>query len=304
VLAVAVIVAGLVGQALMGALPSGNRVALARASAGGATAPSTRAWYDRDTADGLAAELDVALEGTDWCAGWRIVQQYSYGGASASVHALVDEGSNRGVDQPATVCTDWAQVVVLYGYTSSTSTREDNAELWVDASSPTLAADLARHAAFDVTADDLLREDRGQGSSDVIGNAIAALPLALAEQGELDPLSVEPVDAGSDGAVTFDDAEGEGGLDVLAANQTVLLVGALVILSGFTLLCMAWGQVPARWFPPDAADFATARAPGSPGAGAPPPQSQPRFSSPRRALKAQLRQANQANQSNERGGSS
>jgi hypothetical protein len=239
VLAVAVIVAVLVGQALMGALPSGNRVALARASAGGATAPSTRAWYDRDTADGLAAELDVALEGTDWCAGWRIVQQYSYGSASASGYALVDEGSNRGVDQPATVCTDWAQVVVLYGYTSSTSTREDNAELWVDASSPTLAADLARHAAFDVTADDLLREDRGQGSSDVIGNAIAALPLALADEGEIDPLTVEPAADGQAGGVEFADNEGWGGSDVWRTERSTIAAGAIVALLGLAGLCLA-----------------------------------------------------------------
>lgn len=246
VLAALVAVVAALVPVLAGTLPTGRRVALAPGDAD-AAAPSTRSWYDQATADGLAAELAAAVDGTDWCTGWRIVQLYSYGGpGSRGGSELVDEGSNLGADRPAGGCLLWARVVVLYGYTSSTSPREDNAALWVESSDHGLAARLARHPAFDVDADDLLREDLGRNESDVIGDAIAALPLALADEGRIDPLTVEPVaeEAPSGGGVEFADREGWGGSDVWRSERATILAGAVVALLGLAGLCLC--AVPLR----------------------------------------------------------
>ena len=277
--AVAAVVVAVV-PAVARSLPSGSRVTIARADAE-AAGPSTRSWYDRPTADGLAAELAAALDGTDWCAGWRIVQidRYRGGTSFGTAAGSVDEGSNLGVDRPADECPQWVEVVVLYGFTSASSSQEDNAELWVESSHGTVARSLAGHPAFDVSADDLLLEDRGENSSDVIGDAIAALPLALAEQGRIDPLTVEPVgdDAPAGGEVAFADREGWGGSDAWRAERTTVLAGLVVALLGLAGLCLAFVPLTPRApaVNPRRA-LKAALAAGTPGpAGRPPPPTRP-----------------------------
>jgi len=299
-------------------LPTGSRTSV------GGVGPSDQQsdvgpfWYTREQAEALSTELAAAVDGTTWCVGWSIVlagevpvEDYAYvvpyetgiegGGTSFGFGEHADVGSNRGPGRSARSCSEWAEVEVVYEYTSSTSPLEDNAGFAVRASDPVVEEALRVHPALQMSSDTLLHEDRGENTDDVIGNTIAALPLALAEQGRIDPLSVEPVAAGTEGSVTFEDSEGEGGSDLLIANRTSLLVGALVVLAGLLLLCMAWGQVPARWFAPmpGGSAWPTTAPPGAPGV---PQRAAGRPGNPRRTLKHQLERARVRASVGEQGG--
>jgi hypothetical protein len=298
-------------------LPTGSRATLTSVAPSDQQTDVGPYWYTRDQAEALSAELAAAVEGSTWCVGWSIVQTGDVpypdvagvvpydtgddltGGFTSSFGEHADVGSSLGPGRSARTCSEWAEVEVVYEYTEPTSPLEDNAGFEIRASDPVVEDALRVHPALSVPTDALLHEDRDENTDDVIGNAIAALPLALAEQGRIDPLTVEPVAEGTEGAVTFDDGEGEGGNDMLVANRTALLVGALVVLAGLGLLCMAWGRFPARWFAPPMTAWPTVAPPGPPGAGAPapwggaparpPPPARP--GNPRRALKQQLERA-------------
>jgi hypothetical protein len=306
VLVVLVLVVGIVG----GMLPTGTRTSVLEVAPSHQQGDVRPLWYPPDQAAALTAELAAAVDGSDWCVGWSIVMDgdvpyqdiavppYDINGAepgnggsglrSGSYGQYADVGSNRGPGLSARTCPRWAEVEVVFHYEAATSPFEDNAVLRVEASETVVSDALRTHPALQVSPDALLHEDRGDNTDDVIGNAIAALPLALAEQGRIDPLSVEPVAAGTEGAVTFEDSEGEGGIDVLVANRTALLVGALVVLAGLVLLCMAAGQVPARWFPQEAG---------------PGPWTSPHAGNPRRALKEQMERAEARSSAAGQGGS-
>jgi hypothetical protein len=245
-LAAILVVVVVVITALGRTVPGGRTVSLGAGVATDAT--PGRHWYDATSATGLAAELAAALDGTDWCAGWAIGQSYEPG------PDLVDVGSNLGVDRSARACPNWAEVHVSYVYTSATSNLEDNAGMWVEASDPAVRDALDEHGAFALSRQDLLHEDLGHNGDDVIGNAIAALPLALAEAGRIDPLTVEPVTPGTapDGAgagepsaeppaegVEFADSEGWGGSDVWRAERGTIVAGAVLVLLGLAGLCLA-----------------------------------------------------------------
>jgi len=304
-------------------LPTGSRTTLTSVAPSDQQSDVGPYWYTREQAEALSAELAAAVDGSTWCVGWSIVQTGDVpypdvagvvpydtgddlgGGYTFGEHA--DVGSSLGPGRSARTCSEWAEVEVVYEYTAPTSPAEDNAGFEIRASDPEVEDALRIHPALTVSTDALLHEDRDENTDDVIGNAVAALPLALAEQGRIDPLTVEPVAEGTEGAVTFDDGEGEGGNDLLVANRTALLVGALVALAGLGLLAMAWGQFPARWFAPPMSAWPTVAPPGAPGAGAvagggargpwgtaarpvrPPPPGRP--GNPRRALKQQLERA-------------
>jgi len=305
----AVVVCGIAGLAagivlavelLSDRLPSGNRTWISGVDPSYDEVVRGRYWYDRTAARALAAELAAATEGTNWCLGWQILLTWD-----DYVAPQADIGSSRGPDQAADECARWVQLEVTYAYTSATSSREDNAALDVAASEPAVAQALRDHPAYQITASDLLREDRELNDSDVIGNAIAGLPLVLAEIGELDPLTVQPMadsntdtnpnadantsadteadtDAGApsetDGGpgVTFADREGEGGSDLWHANGRWILGGLAAVLLGAAAVLYAWGR-----FPVTRAGFAQLARPGGLSAPSAP-------INPRRALKLAL----------------
>ncbi|HEY8547693.1 MAG TPA: hypothetical protein VIL36_21670, partial [Acidimicrobiales bacterium] len=159
---------------------------------------SSRSWFDAVTAVALVAELDEGLGDSGWCAGWSIAvydQRRIYDGLTSDI------GSNRGVDRSAQDCDEWVELEVTYVYTESTSTLEDNAALEVRSSDLRVASVFDQHPAYDIGADDLLHEDLGHNTDDIIANAIGGLPLVLAELGEVDPLTVAPVDAAEPASV-------------------------------------------------------------------------------------------------------
>jgi hypothetical protein len=254
------------------ALPLGSRTSVS------STLPSDeqdfvgRFWYEDTEARALSAELATAAEGTDWCLGWAIiiVDDAQFGDEQADI------GSSQGVNTSARTCPDWVEIEVVYHYTSSSSELEDNATFAVWSSDLDVAGVFEDHPTYQVSAADLLHEDRGDNRDDVIGNAIAGMPLVLSEAGVLDPVSVEPVAEGTEGAVTFADREGEGGSDLWRAEKTRLLVAGLVVALGLTLAFMAWARVPSSFF-------------GTPVPGARGPDGRP--INPRRALKAALQRA-------------
>jgi hypothetical protein len=254
-------------------LPTGSRATVYRGSVE-ERANVGRHWYSEQDAAALSAELAAAVEGTDWCLGWSIVIDDDGVGADRA-----DVGSSRSTTQPARSCGQYVEVAVTYAYTGSTSEQEDNAAFDVLSSDPEVTEAFLEHPAYQVSASDLLHEDRGTSRDDVIGNAIAGLPLVLAETGRLDPLTVQPVGEetegteATEGAVEFADREGEGGSDLWRAHRLWLLGGGLAVALGLTIVLMAWAQFPANWFglPP-----VTARGPDG------------RPVNPRRALKAAL----------------
>jgi hypothetical protein len=234
---------------------------------------SGRSWYTSAEAEALSAELATAVEGTEWCLGWSIVVVDQ---AQVYARRQGDVGSNRGPDRSARNCAQWVEVEATYVYTSASSNDQDNAAFEVDSSDGELALAFGEHPAYEISADDLLHEDRGTGRDDVIGNAIAGMPLVLAETGRLDPLAVEPVDEGTEGAVTFADQEGEGGSDLWRGRGHWLAAAGLAVTLGLTVVLLAWLGVPARVF---GMAPATARGPDG------------RPVNPRRALKAALLRA-------------
>jgi hypothetical protein len=305
VIAAAVVAVALAVEGLDRVLPTGNRTSVSDVSPSDLQQEPGTYWYTLDQAEALSAELAAATEGTDWCVGWSIVLagvvpyediaratpytaagvQETAGFSSSTYGEYADVGSSQGPGRSARDCQEWAEIEVVYEYTSTTGALEDNAAMQVWASDTAITEALRRHPALDLSADDLLHEDRGDNTDDVIANTIAALPQALAEQGAIDPLSVEPVAADTQGAVSFDDAEGEGGMDALITNRIWLLAGAFVVLGGLLLLCMALAQVPARWFQPaTVASGPRYGAAPAPGWGYGPTVS----ASPRKALKQQM----------------
>jgi hypothetical protein len=249
-----------------------------------------RYWFDPATAESLVAELAAAVEGSHWCVGWSIVQQTELGSTEADV------GSDRGLDVTARDCTDYVELQVGYQFTSSSSSLEDNAEARVVSSNNLVTNRFLQHPAYDISAADLLHEDLGHNEDDLLANAVAGLPLVLAESGDLDPLTVAPVEgeasgasdasgpgAGSstdapadDGTVTFADAEGEGGNDLWRANRTPLALGLASILGGLAVVLWAWARLPLH-----RAGLAAIARPGGLAA-------QGRAVNPRRALKAAM----------------
>lgn len=241
-----------------------------------------RYWFDHATAESLVAELAAAVDGSHWCVGWSIVQQTELGTSEADV------GSNRGLDVTARDCTDYVELQVGYQFTSSSSSLEDNAEARVVSSNNLVTNRFLQHPAYDISAADLLHEDLGHNGDDLLANAVAGLPLVLAESGDLDPLTVEPVetdaseaaadpaDPPDDGTVTFADAEGEGGNDLWRDNRTLLAVGLASILGGLAVVLWAWARLPLH-----RAGLAAIARPGGLAA-------QGRAVNPRRALKAAM----------------
>lgn len=236
------------------ALPTGSRSTVLAVDGSGppeVVAGSARTWFDAPTAQALVDELGAALEGSDWCAGWAVVQK-----DESQFRSLYDVGSNRGVDQSARACDHYVELAVTYHFTSSSSPLEDNAALRVHTSDLRLGNAYDLHPAYDITPTDLLHEDQGHNTDDILANAVAGLPLVLAEAGEIDPLTVAPVESddggasgdadtsADDGTVAFADAEGEGGSDVWRANRTALVVGLAAAGLGLAVLLWAWARLP------------------------------------------------------------
>lgn len=281
-----VMVADYVGQVL----PTGSRATVmvdAGSDDPGTVGASERTWFDATTAQALSAELAAGLDGSGWCAGWSIVQVD--GGRFG--REVSDVGSNRGVDRSARECTSWVELEVAYEFTSSTSPLEDNAALTVTASDQRIASSFAQHPAYDISPTDLLHEDQGHNTDDILANAVAGLPLVLAEAGEVDPLTVAPVegegeapvdgtDGTDDGTVAFADVEGEGGSDIWRGNRTLLTLGLAVAGLGLAVLLWAWARLPLH-----KAGLAALARPGGLAA-------QGRAVNPRRLLKAGLSRPN------------
>lgn len=244
------------------ALPTGSRSTVLTVGGSGppeVVAGSARTWFDAATAQALVDELAAALEGSDWCAGWAIVQK-----DESLFRSLYDVGSNQGVDRSARECDNYVELAVTYHFTSTSSPLEDNAALRVLTSDLRLGNAYDLHPAYEISPSDLLHEDQGHNTDDILANAVAGLPLVLAEAGEIDPLTVAPVegegeapaggngdgdgtdgaDVADDGTVAFADAEGEGGSDLWRANRTVLVVGLAVGGLGLAVLLWAWARLP------------------------------------------------------------
>jgi hypothetical protein len=238
------------------ALPTGSRTSVmvdAGSDDPGTVGGSERSWFDATTARALSSELAAGLEGSDWCAGWSIVQV----DGSRFGREMSDVGSNLGIDRSTRECSQWVEVEVAYEFTSPSSPLEDNAELTVTASDQRIANSFAQHPAYDISSTDLLHEDQGHNTDDILANAVAGLPLVLAEAGEIDPLTVAPVegaapdtgndDGGSaddDGTVAFADAEGEGGSDLWRGNRTAMVLGLATAGLGLAVLLWAWARLP------------------------------------------------------------
>lgn len=236
-----VYVAGLYGGKV---LPTGSRTTVsvdAGSDDPGTVEGAYRSWFDSATAEALVAELAAGLEGSDWCAGWSIVQ-LDHGGFVGEVS---DVGSNLGVGRSARDCGHWVELEVAYEYTRSSSSQEDNAVAEIESSDLRVANAFDQHPAYAISSSDLLHEDLGHNTDDIIANAVAGMPLVLAEAGEVDPLTVEPVEApAADGTVTFADAEGEGGSDVWRDNRAWLVVGLVTAGLGLAVLLWAWARLP------------------------------------------------------------
>lgn len=280
-------------------LPTGSRTTVmvdAGSDDPGTVGGSERSWFDAPTARALSAELAAGLDGSDWCAGWSIVQV----DGSQFGRELSDVGSNLGLDRSARECFRWVEVEVAYEFTSSSSPLEDNATLMVTASDARIANSFSQHPAYDISSSDLLHEDQGHNTDDILANAVAGLPLVLAEAGEIDPLTVAPVEGSDnseggesgapadDGTVAFADAEGEGGSDIWRANRTALVVGLACAGLGLALLLWSWARLPVH-----RAGLAALVKPGGLAA-------QGRAVNPRRHLKAGLaRSATEVNKEDE-----
>jgi hypothetical protein len=169
-------------------VPSGNRTSMYDVRADDAVT-SGRFWFDQQTAEGLSAELAAAVEGTDLCLGWAVLT--STGPTHYDIQG--DIGSSRAPGVSARSCERWVELEVTYAYTTYSSPLYDNASLRVDANDARARRAIAEHPAYDIGVDELLREDAGLNEDDLIANAIAGMPLALADAGILEPLAVQPV---------------------------------------------------------------------------------------------------------------
>jgi hypothetical protein len=236
-------------------------------------------------AEALSAELDAALDGTGWCAGWVVNVEDVMFRAS-------DVGSNRGTGTAAHTCGRWVEITVEAVYTSESSEADDTAGLRVDASDHQLEVDLRAHPSLLAgTGHESLLGDAGD---DAVANAVAGLPAAMAELDLVTPVAAAPATDGEPGVFELPDAEGEGGSgsDTWAQHPAELIAGGVFLaLAGAALIAMlvahGLGRSGALVRPSLAG--ATRRWPGSPTApasGAPP---YPATVNPRRALRqAQL----------------
>jgi hypothetical protein len=224
------------------------------------------AWFDPATADALSAELAAALDGTGWCAGW-VVQIVDVSFEQADI------GSNLGVGTAAHTCDNWAEITVEVVYTSESSEADDTAGIRVDAHDAPVASALQSHPSLlDGTGHRALL---GYSGDDAVANAVAGLPAALAEVGEIAPVAAAPVEPGEPGGFTLPDAEGDGGNETWAQHQTEVLLGVgFLLVAGAVLPTML--VVTRRW-----SRVYVAPAP-HPGSAAPHPVN------PRRALRAAL----------------
>lgn len=187
------------------------------------------AWFDPTTASALSDELAAALDGSGWCAGWVVVVD----------DVLVDQadiGSNLGVGEAAHTCDDWAEITVEVVYTSESSEADDTAGIRVDASDPGVETALASHPSLlDGTGYRALLGDAGD---DAVANAVAGLPAALAEVGEITPVAAAPVEDGDPGGVAMPDAEGDGGNETWAQQRSLVLVGVAFLVAAVVVLAV------------------------------------------------------------------
>ena len=176
-----------------------------------------------DTADAqeLAEVLAEATEEQGICYGWR-VEVIDQGGGGG----FVDEGSNRGVGESATVrpCTRYMVFYADLTYTAESSEASEYGEFGITSNIPG-APDRRDLERLGIT------ESRLLGANDdlAVAEATRALPLLAAEAGLAEPL---PLDLNTEALPEGDAPTGSHGSDWRRTYGAPIVFGVVLVLLG------------------------------------------------------------------------